>query len=252
MNGGEIGVEKIKLVKKKEYPQLKKLHESFDISEDSEVCLAVGGDGTFLEAAREFKGPILPIRGGEKDSLGFHADFTVEDIDEIISELKQNSYTVEEYSKLKITCKGRVYNAVNDVVLFRASPKSVHCKVYYWENGERKPLFPKDLKGDGVVFSGQIGSTAYNFFAGGPIIHRADVIIVTPLSANYNTSIVSEGEFCVEVTKSEGSIEYDGFTLGRLVKGEDFTVGKSTEKIKVIHLRPRESFSEKLVRLHLF
>lgn len=247
-----MGVRTIRIVKKKDYPELRKLYETFDVSEDGEICLAVGGDGTFLEATREFKGPILPVRGGEKDSLGFHADFAVEDMDEIINGLKCNSYTIEEYSKLKMTYKGRVYNAVNDVSLFRASPKSVHCRVYYYENDEIKPLYPKDLRGDGVVFSGQIGSTAYNFFAHGPIIHKADVIAVTPLSANYNTSIVGEGEFSVEVTKNEGSIEYDGIALERLIKGENFTVGKSDEKIKVIRLKRRESFSEKLARLHLF
>ena len=38
---------KIKIISKKNYPELKKLYNRFDISEDAEVCLAVGGDGTF-------------------------------------------------------------------------------------------------------------------------------------------------------------------------------------------------------------
>jgi len=245
-------VKRIKIVKKRDYPEVGKLYESFEVCEDGEVCLAIGGDGTFLEAAREFEGPILPIRGGEKDSLGFHADLTVGDVDEIIKGLKGNSYSVEEHPKLKITYKGGIYDAVNDVVLFRANPKTIHCRVYYYENGERKPLYPKDLRGDGIVFSGQIGSTAYNFFAHGPIIHGVDTIAVTPISANYKVSIVSGKEFYVEVTKNVGSIEYDGVELGILSKGESFTVRKSDKKLRIIRLRRRESFSEKLARLHTF
>ena len=53
---------KIKIISKKNYPKLKKLYSKFDISEDAEVCLAVGGDGTFIKAANEFDGPILPVR----------------------------------------------------------------------------------------------------------------------------------------------------------------------------------------------
>ena len=44
---------------KKNYPELKKLYSKFDVSDDAEICLAVGGDGTFIKAANEFDGPIL-------------------------------------------------------------------------------------------------------------------------------------------------------------------------------------------------
>ena len=39
---------KIKIISKKNYPELKKLYNKLDISEDADVCLAVGGDGTFI------------------------------------------------------------------------------------------------------------------------------------------------------------------------------------------------------------
>lgn len=236
-----MGIKRIKVVEKRDYPEVMKLHKFFEVSNDGEICLAIGGDGTFLKAAREFEGPILPVRGGENDSLGFHADFTVRDMDEIIMSLMENFYTVGEYSKLKVTFKSEVYEAVNDIVLFRATPKAIHCRIYYYDNGERKSLYPKDLKGDGVIFSGQIGSTAYNYFAHGPIIYGLDAIVVTPILANYDVSVVSKRDFYTEVTKNAATIEYDGIELGKLFTGDSFIVEESDKKVKVISLRRRES-----------
>lgn len=245
-------IKRIKVVEKRDYPEVRKLYKFFEVSNDGEICLAVGGDGTFLKAAREFEGPILPVRGGEKDSLGFHADFTVLDIDEIIMNLMETSYTVDEYSKLRVTFKGEVHEAVNDIVLSRATPKAIHCRIYYFDDKERQPLYPQDLKGDGVIFSGQIGSTAYNYSAHGPIIYEMDAIAVTPITANYTISVVSKKNFYTEVTKNAAILEYDGIELDKLSSGDSFTVEESDKKVKVISLRRRESFSQKLARLHVF
>jgi NAD kinase len=35
------------------------------------VCVAVGGHGTFVDAARTLGGTVLPIRSNEKGSTGF-------------------------------------------------------------------------------------------------------------------------------------------------------------------------------------
>jgi len=247
-----MGIKRIKLVEKRDYPEVRKLYKFFEVSNDGEVCLAVGGDGTFLKAAREFEGPILPVRGGEEDSLGFHADFTVRDMDEIILNLTDSLYTIREYPKLQVAFKNNIYEAVNDVALLRATPKTIHCRIYYYENGERELLYPKDLKGDGVIFSGQIGSTAYNYFAHGPIIYGLDAIVVTPILASYDVSVVSKKVFYTEVTKNIATLESDGVELGKLSTGDSFIVEESDKKVKIITLRKKESFSQKFSRLHRF
>ena len=237
-------------MKRKDYPEVVRIEENFEVCDEGEICLAIGGDGTFLEAAKEFDLPILHIRGGERDSLGFHADVDLGDVDEIVGELKSNRYSVEEYSKLRIACKSRVYDAVNDAVLFRAKTKSIHFKVYHYdEEGNKAPLYPNDVKGDGVIFSRQIGSTAYNFSAHGPIIYGVDVVAITPILANFRFSIVSDGDFSVEVIKNVGSLQCDGVEIDRLSRGETFTVSRSEKVVKVVKLKKTESFSEKLARL---
>ncbi len=185
-----MGIRRICIVKRKDYPEVSRIKENFKIRDEGEICIAIGGDGTFLEAARKFDIPILHIRGGEKESLGFHADVTLKEIDGIIRELQSDTYSIKEYPKLQITHKSGVTDVVNDAILFRGNPKSIHCKIYNYEEKRKKALiYPSDIKGDGVIFSRQIGSTAYNFSAHGPIIYEVDVIAITPISANFKFSI---------------------------------------------------------------
>ena len=248
-----MGIKKLSIVKRKDYQQVSKIEENFEVVENGEICVAIGGDGTFLKAARKYDVPILHIRGGEPESLGFHADVTLKDIDEIIKELQTNTYSIEEYPKLQISYKNGVCDAVNDVVLFRGHTKSIHCMIYnYDENGKKALIYPNDIKGDGVIFSRQIGSTAYNFSAHGPIIYGVDVIAITPISANFKFSIISKGDFYVQVTKNIGSLQCDGVEINKFSKGELFTVRRSNSVVKVIKLTKTEAFSTKLERLLKF
>lgn len=248
-----MGIRRISIVKRKDYPQVSRIEENFEIRDKGEICIAIGGDGTFLEAARKFDIPILHIRGGEKESLGFHADVTLKEVDEIIRELQSDTYSIKEYPKLQITHKSGVTDAVNDAVLFRGNPKSIHCKVYHYEKkGNNALIYPNDIKGDGVIFSRQIGSTAYNFSALGPIIYEVDVIVITPISANFKFSIISNKDFSVKVTKNIGSLQCDGVEIDKLSKGDVFTVNRSKKVVKVIKLKKTERFSEKLMRLLKF
>ncbi|MCW1294811.1 MAG: hypothetical protein QXP07_03110, partial [Candidatus Parvarchaeum sp.] len=109
---------KIKIISKKNYPELKKLYSKFDISEDAEVCLAVGGDGTFIKAANEFDGPILPVRSDEKNSTGYYADVGLKDVDFIIKSLLSKNYKVEELGrKIEVDYEKSKYYGVNEILL---------------------------------------------------------------------------------------------------------------------------------------
>lgn len=248
-----MSVKSVSIVKKRPYPEIGEVEKNFQISDDGEVCLAIGGDGTFLRAARRFDRPILHVRSGEKDSLGFHAETTLASIREVIEDLKQGNYVVERQPKLRIAYRGETYHAVNDAVLLRTGAKALHSEVnYYDEEGNELPLYPGAVRGDGVIFARQIGSTAYNYFARGPVLFDLDAVVVTPVSANYTYSIVSNKDFRVNIVKSAGFLECDGVNLAKLYRGESFTVTKSDKVVKVVRLRRGEKFCEKLARLEVF
>jgi len=243
-------IKRIVIVSKRPYEATKELSKHFEVGDRGEICVAIGGDGTFLEATRKVDCPILLIRSGEKNSLGFHADARLDELPTVIEKLKTGDYSVEKHRKLRIAYRGEFFDAVNDAVLFRANPGVIHFRVNYFdERGEVEPLYPDVVKGDGIIIARQIGSTAYNYFSHGPIILNGDVAVVTPIVANYRFSIVSDSDFRVELLKNVGSLQCDGAEIGRLGVNDFFTVSRSDKVVQIVRLRGTESFSEKLARL---
>ena len=98
---------KIKIVSKKNYRQLREIYASFDVSSKGSICLAVGGDGTFVRAAKQYEGPILPIRSEESGSIGYYSDVSLNDIDFVIKSLKSGSYYIEKLeNKMEVSFNG--------------------------------------------------------------------------------------------------------------------------------------------------
>ena len=189
---------KIKLITKKQYPALKDLYGAFEIVEDAKLCIAVGGDGTFIEAARSFDGPILPIRGEEIGSTGYYSDVGLSNIDTVIDKLKHNKYTVEELSrKIEIKYKNKSYFAVNEALL-RNVVKEVFFKIYTIEKCKKQLLYPYIISGDGVIITGNVGSTAYNRNAHGPIIISENVICLNFLFSEslLSNPLVLDAGYC--------------------------------------------------------
>ena len=71
---------------------------------DADMVISIGGDGTFLKAARRVGNKGIPILGINTGRLGFLADVSPEEMEETIEEVYQNHYTVEERSVLQLLC----------------------------------------------------------------------------------------------------------------------------------------------------
>ena len=245
---------KIKIISKKNYPELKKLYSKFDVSDDAEVCLAVGGDGTFIKAANEFDGPILPIRSNEKNSTGYYADVDLNEVDFIIKNLLSKKYRIEELGrKVEVEYEKSKYYGVNEILLKNVQ-EEVYFKLYYDEKGRRSKLYEYTLSGDRFLVTSAIGSTAYNRTAGGPIIMDKNVMCLTFLSIENpltNSVILRNDEkLHVEIEKGRGVLSYDGIVISDLNQGKSFNIRLSSKKVKVLKLTNKnEEFSQKLSRI---
>lgn len=245
---------KIKLVAIEEFPQLKELRKAFEISDSGEICIAVGGDGTFVRAAAEFSGPILPIRSGISGSSGYYADLCIDDIPFVIKNLKRKRYTVERLeNKIRIVHKGRHYYAVNEASL-RNMHQEVSFKIYEVANGKRSEIYPYVMGGDGLLITGATGSTAYNKSAGGPIILSPSVFCLTFLNVDgpYRNPIVVDAnrKIEVEIVKYSGILDYDGKRIAAIKPGGRFEVELSDRELDIVRFPGRkESIARKLDRI---
>ena len=247
---------RIKITKKQEYRQLDRLYREFEVVDtDAELCIAVGGDGTFVDATRSFGGPVLPIRSNEKGSTGFFADLSIDDIDFVAERLKEGSYDVEAIGrKIEIIHREQHYHAVNEASLDYVPPEEVHFRMRRVRKGVREDLFPYVMRGNGIVMTGSVGSTAYNRSLGGPIILDPEVFCITPIAPDgiYNSPIIlnRREEFDIEIMQGSGKLAYDGILIDTLNKGEGFYVKASDRTVDVVRFHDRrEGLDSKLRRL---
>lgn len=135
----------------------------------ADYVVSMGGDGTFLEAARRVGNKEIPILGINMGRLGFLADFSAEDISKAVQEIYSGELRAEKRSVLQVhysegTPKDFPY-ALNEVaVLKRDNSSMISIRVDI--NGEYLTTY----QADGLIINTPTGSTGYALSVGGPIM----------------------------------------------------------------------------------
>lgn len=249
---------KVCIFSRRDYGEIGAIRKAFEIVQPrkADICIAVGGDGTFIRAAKSFDGPILPIRGNDVGSAAYYSDVGIDRIEEVCRLLKARKYKVERIShKLEVRYSGKRSYAINEALL-RNDSSNVYFDIYISRDGVRRRVYPFVLGGDGVLVTSAIGSTAYNRAAGGPIIMDPDALCITLLNPDgplRNPVIVPDSSSIeVVVVRYKGFLECDGVRLKKFEKGEKFSVKKSDRKLDIIRLEGfGEDTAQKLRRLIL-
>lgn len=153
----------------------------------SDVLVAIGGDGTVLSAALIGHTHDKPLVGINFGKLGFLADVDIKSLPDFLSELKRGEYLVEERMVLQaenLKDDEMLGVAFNDFVIDKGAwTKMIDLELTV--DGEYVTTFPAD----GVVFATPTGSTGYSLSAGGPIVTpKAEVIAISPISPHSLTT----------------------------------------------------------------
>ena len=149
---------------------------------EADIAISMGGDGTFLEAARRVGNKEIPILGINMGRLGFLSDFSPKEIEDAIAQIYDGTLRTESRSVLQVTySKGspRIYPyALNDVaVLKRDSSSMISIRVDI--NGEYLTTY----QADGLIINTPTGSTGYALSVGGPIMAPDSLIMgLAPVS----------------------------------------------------------------------
>ncbi|HHW48585.1 MAG TPA: NAD(+)/NADH kinase [Clostridiaceae bacterium] len=219
--------------------------------DSAEAVICLGGDGTFLKAARNVYTRGLPLLGINLGNMGFLTEVEKNDIDNAVDNLINNRFTIEGRMMLDtviIRDKEVIASdvALNDVVISREGiTKILHVKTYI------NDVFVDTFPGDGLIISSPTGSTAYSLSAGGPIVEPdIEMIIVTPICPHilFTRSFITTGDRAVRAVIDENSsyiamVTVDG-QVGYEVRGGDVIETKrSSHCVKIIRMGSRNFFS---------
>ena len=229
-------------------------------TQDSNICIIIGGDGTCLWANQLYKNkpkpPFFCFHGG---NLGFLAIYEPKDYKKIFfffftkgeynlikrKEIKCTVYKKKEkidnkdFNNFEGYEKQNTYNALNELILEKKKNMS-HLYIFL------KDKFLAKVSSDGFIASSPTGSTAYSLSAGGPILHNdVEGIIISaicPFSLSFRPIVLSSGvklriKNNAEFTGMESIIKIDGNDKGTLENDMFLEIGLSDETIDFILLK---------------
>jgi NAD+ kinase len=215
----------------------------------SDLVVVLGGDGTFLSAARSVRSQGPPLVGINLGSLGFLTEISRRDVAEALAVLLAGKATEERRLMLdvRVRSQGNIvasYRALNDVVLAKSTlARTVRLRVQVDEHAVSA------YRSDGLIISTPTGSTAYSLSAGGPLVHPAmDAILITPICphALTNRPLLIPARAHVTVSRSSGQdpihLTVDGQTGGPFGQGDLLEVRRSRVALRLLNPFPRSYY----------
>ncbi len=157
------------------------------------ALVVLGGDGTFLRAARAVAQVDVPLLGVNLGKIGFLSKVEADEFEPVLEEIVAGAFSIDE----RMTLRGRILPAggtkgsrevfaLNDIVVARGSLARV-VRLDVAIGGSHLATFIAD----GLIVASPTGSTGYSFSAGGPILEPVSRnLVVTPI-AGYLSAIRS-------------------------------------------------------------
>ena len=213
-----------------------------DVVGQSDIIVAMGGDGTIIGLSRMIENRAVPLLGVNLGSLGFLTEFSYEDMFEGLEKILNNDFAYED----RIMIDARLYNdskekvsytALNDVVIHRGALAQMIDIVV-----EVDDVLVNTYTADGLIVSTPTGSTAYNLSNGGPIVYPSlNSFIISPICPHTLSirPIVLPDSVTIHISisprvKSEVVATVDGQIAFGLGVGGKLRIAKSSKVTRII------------------
>ncbi len=240
-------IKKVRIVKKK-YLNEELLKHFYDYlrrykisvvenSEEADMVISFGGDGTMLVAAKEAAERNIPVMGVNMGTLGYLADISLENTVEILERYRNNEYISDQRSFLEVKWNKDTFYALNELVISKGGLIShlIHVEVY------SNDLFVNKYRADGIIVATPTGSTAYSLSAGGSIVHPSlRALTITPLAPQSLTArpIIVDGDekltFKVFSRDNDVHLSIDGDECFPIKSEDSVTAVLSSKKVQII------------------
>ena len=147
---------------------------------DSEVIVALGGDGFMLQTLHATQAMDVPVYGMNCGTIGFLMnEYGEEGLSARLAEAEEE--VINPLVMRAVGVDGTVHEAlaINEVSLLRAGPQAAKLRITV--DGKVRM---EELVCDGALVCTPAGSTAYNYSAHGPILPiGAEVLALTAMAA---------------------------------------------------------------------
>ena len=207
---------------------------------DTDLVVALGGDGTFLAAGRAVGSRGIPILGVNMGHLGFLSAYRGQHLTDAIVDAMEGKLVVEDRMRLEVVTTDPTTQAlVTDVA----------CNDLYIKHGNNPRLLEIKVtvgtrmialyKADGLIVSTSMGSTAYNLAAGGPILSPGlKAMVITPICPHSlaHRPVVLSADEKVSMTlvgPCDATVSVDGVS-STLKVGYRVTVGAAPSPLRVV------------------
>lgn len=206
----------------------------------SDIIISIGGDGTMLATAFKAHKYDKPVLGVNLGKLGFLAEVSINQMDDLIDEIRKGKYKIDKRMVIESECCGHKLEklfAVNDIVIDKGGwPKMIELTIRVDDE------YVTTFSADGLIIATPTGSTGYSISTGGPIVSpKTDVITLSPISPHSLTvrPLVLPGNQNIVITAEsmhkEIHVNCDGQRVFAFPPPLELSIKKCERPLKLVH-----------------
>jgi len=189
------------------------------------ILLSLGGDGTMLDTLDYVLGTDIAVMGINLGHLGFLTTAGRGDISNLIKEILNNNFTIEQRQiltcELSFESEGRKFAANEACFISTNRGAIIDLEVFINDR------YVTTFSGDGLLIATPTGSTAYSMSVGGPIITpESKCLCLTPIAPHNLTlrPVIINDQDIIKVripnTESNCKMLMDGYAVFERNSGE--------------------------------
>ncbi len=224
-----------------EYLGLDKHFDRANLTEDFDLMVILGGDGTLLSAARGVGPREIPLLAVNLGGLGFMMTTSPGEVFLALQHVLDGDYRIQNRSVIagEVIRDGETvakHYGLNDIVLNKAAiARLLHLQVLV--NDELMSSY----RADGLILCTPTGSTAYSLAAGGPVIAPSvEGFCITPICphALSNRPVVVPETARIEIRLEGGDestfLSIDGQVGVQLRAGDSILASRANHRVRII------------------
>ncbi|HEX6116921.1 MAG TPA: NAD(+)/NADH kinase [Solirubrobacterales bacterium] len=212
-----------------------------------DLCLALGGDGTILQALRRYVDTGVPVFGINYGTIGFLAAVERDRFEEGLERAFAGDFETLELPGLVTKLDIERPVALNDISLIR-KPHGRVAELSYSIGGREIG----HVRCDGLVAATPVGSTGYNLANQGPVlawgVEGYVVSFIAPHTLTARPLVVAPGDV-LHVSNERGreavDVAFDGLHVAELASGDELVIAFRDGAASLAQL-PGASFYERM------